>query len=183
LNGTASLVPKVNIINKNFMVANYGSNGGCVDNDDGSSFYNITSNFFVFGGHKSDFNGHSKLSWGNVNVYPSVYGTKCVGVFGLPNADPNNQWNEGYWNNTCILPEAGQPYLDVTGSCKLDNATFTITLGQNRIMAPNASATVICGTTMDFAAFEASGLDPGSTIEEAPTAAAIIAMGQKLLGW
>jgi hypothetical protein len=66
------LVPAANIINRNFMVANYGSNGGCVDNDDGSSFYNITNNFFVFGGHKSDFNGHSKLSWGNVNVYPTA---------------------------------------------------------------------------------------------------------------
>ena len=48
-------------------------NGGCVDNDDGSSFYNITFNFFVFGGHKSDFNGHSKRSWGNINVYVSPF--------------------------------------------------------------------------------------------------------------
>ena len=45
-------MPAANIINKNFMVANYGPNGGCIDNDDGSSFYNITSNFFVFGPSK-----------------------------------------------------------------------------------------------------------------------------------
>ena len=81
--GTASLIPASNVITKNFMVANYGSNGGCVDNDDGSSFYNITYNFFVFGGHKSDFNGHSKLSWGNINVYPGVrrLARACLGTF------------------------------------------------------------------------------------------------------
>ena len=38
--------------------------------------------FVQMAGHKSDFNGHSKLSWGNINVYPSVYGTKCIGIFG-----------------------------------------------------------------------------------------------------
>ena len=35
LNGTASLEPAYNIIERTFMVANYGANGGCVDNDDG----------------------------------------------------------------------------------------------------------------------------------------------------
>ena len=34
-----SLIPKTNTISYNFMVANYGANGGCVDNDDGSSYY------------------------------------------------------------------------------------------------------------------------------------------------
>lgn len=184
LNGTASLVPKANIINRNFMVANYGSNGGCVDNDDGSSFYNISNNFFVFGGHKSDFNGHSKLSWNNINVYPSVYGTKCVGIMGLPNPDPENRWNEGYWNNTCVLPGSSQPYVQVTGTCDVaDHTKFTVTLGGNKVFAPNASATVVCGKSMSFAEFQATGLDPGSTIADAPTAAEIIAMGQKLLGW
>mmetsp|Transcript_14885 Transcript_14885/g.44162 ORF Transcript_14885/g.44162 Transcript_14885/m.44162 type:complete len:907 (-) Transcript_14885:74-2794(-) len=183
LNGTASLVPKDNIITRNFMVANYGSNGGCIDNDDGSSFYNISFNFFVFGGHKSDFNGHNKLSWGNLNVYPSVYGTKCVGIYGLPNADPENRWNEGYWNNTCILPEANQPYLEVTGSCSFDKSIFTITMGGNKVYAPNANATVKCGKTVSFTDFVASGLDPGSTIDDAPTAAQIIAWGQALLEW
>ena len=34
-----SLIPAYNTIEHNFMVANYGANGGCVDNDDGSSYY------------------------------------------------------------------------------------------------------------------------------------------------
>lgn len=41
-NGTASLVPAYNIIERTFMVANYGANGGCVDNDDGSSWVRLS---------------------------------------------------------------------------------------------------------------------------------------------
>ena len=37
-NGSASLLPAYNTIERTFMVANYGANGGCVDNDDGSSW-------------------------------------------------------------------------------------------------------------------------------------------------
>ena len=33
----------------------------------------------VFGGHKSDFDGNSKISSYNLAVFPSVYGSKCFG--------------------------------------------------------------------------------------------------------
>ena len=46
----------------NFIVANYAADGGCLDNDDGSSWYDIHHNFCLFGGHKSDFDGNSKIS-------------------------------------------------------------------------------------------------------------------------
>ena len=46
---TPSVVPAYKTIHHNFIVANYGSDGGCVDNDDGSSWYNIYSNFFLGG--------------------------------------------------------------------------------------------------------------------------------------
>ena len=36
---------------------------------------------------------------------------------------------------------------------------------------------------MDFATFEAAGLDVGTTIHNAPTAAEIIAMGKAILNW
>ena len=117
-------------------------------------------------------------------AWAAVYGTKCVGIFGLPNPDGAGRWNEGYWNNTCILPDDGQPYLDVSGGCDVTNkATFTVTMGNNKLYAPNKNATVTCGKTMSFEEFAKSGLDPGSTIEDAPTAAEIIAIGQKLLQW
>jgi hypothetical protein len=78
---------------------------------DGSSWYNLTSNFFVFGGHKSDFQGHNKLSYQNVNAYPGVYGPRCVMLQALPQVGPNSRdgtggsgnWDEAYSSNKCIL--------------------------------------------------------------------------------
>ena len=56
-NGTVSPIMADNVISSNLMVAGGGANGGAIDNDDGSSFYSIHDNFFVYGGHKSDFDG------------------------------------------------------------------------------------------------------------------------------
>jgi hypothetical protein len=60
--GSASTVPAWTDAYSNLIVANYGANGGCLDNDDGSSWYKIHHNVCVFGGHKGDFDGHSKAS-------------------------------------------------------------------------------------------------------------------------
>ena len=56
----------------NFIVANYAADGGCLDNDDGSSYYSIRSNFCVYGGHKQNFDGHDKHAAHNLYVYPQV---------------------------------------------------------------------------------------------------------------
>jgi len=51
---TPSAIPAMNVVSKNLIVANYAADGGCLDNDDGSSYYSIDSNFCVYGGHKSE---------------------------------------------------------------------------------------------------------------------------------
>lgn len=43
-----------------------------------SAWYKIDSNFCVFGGHKSDFDGHSKHSTNNLHIFASVYGVCCL---------------------------------------------------------------------------------------------------------
>merc|ERR1712194_866895 len=75
---TPSTVPARNDVHNNFIVANYAADGGCLDNDDGSSYYDIHHNFCVFGGHKSDFDGNSKISRSNLHIYPQVYGSTCL---------------------------------------------------------------------------------------------------------
>ena len=90
-----------------------GANGGCIDNDDGSSWYNLTDNFFIYGGHKSDFQGHNKRSYGNVNAYPGVYGPRCVGIFGLPVPTANHLWDEAYTGNKCITATENETYIAV----------------------------------------------------------------------
>ena len=76
--GTPSTVPEVNDVHHNFIVANFAADGGCLDNDDGSSYYDIRDNVCFFGGHKQNFDGHSKRGFRNLYIHPSVYGVKCI---------------------------------------------------------------------------------------------------------
>lgn len=62
--------------------------------------YKMHDNFFVYGGHKSDFDGHGKLSFRNINAYSLVYGAYCMSIMSLPHASADGHYNEGYYNNT-----------------------------------------------------------------------------------
>ena len=66
------LNPAYNTISRNFFIGNYGASMS-IDNDDGSSYYYITDNFEVYGGHKSNFGGHNKLRSGAVIPFSKVY--------------------------------------------------------------------------------------------------------------
>ena len=184
LNGTAGVGIKREFdeISFNFFVAGGGANGGALDHDDGSSFYHDHDNFFVYGGHKSDFDGHAKQSYNNVLAFANVYGSKCVGIGNAPHAAPNSFFAEGFYNNTCILSGAGDTYLDI-GDCTAD-ATLAnrVLLGNNRIMSPGGSAAPInCGKTFAFADWIATGLDAGTTLANVPATADIIKMGRAVL--
>ena len=52
-------------------------------------------NYCVYGGHKSDFDGHGKRSYNNIHVYPFVYETVCFSLSGLPLESPGGFYNEG----------------------------------------------------------------------------------------
>lgn len=82
----------------------YAANGGSIDNDDGSSRYLIHHNVFVYGGHKSDFDGHSKASYNNLNAYAQVYGDKCVGI-AIPLPGFNEVGSKGkHWLHSPCFP-------------------------------------------------------------------------------
>jgi len=59
---TPSAIPAFLTIARNLIVSNYEATAGCVDTDDGSSWLRVESNFCVYGGHKSAFDGHAKLT-------------------------------------------------------------------------------------------------------------------------
>lgn len=42
---------------------------------------------------QSDFGGHNKVSYNNINVYPQVYGPRCVFLADMPL--PGGEFNEG----------------------------------------------------------------------------------------
>lgn len=142
--GEPSLVPANTTIALNFVVANYGANGGCFDTDDGSSWYVVRHNFFVYGGHKSDFNGHNKRSEGNLNVYPQVYGPRCLFV-PLPDPSLGRQFSEAYVGCTCVLAEQGGVYLHINNCANVMPETITLMLGNNTVYAPKAQVRVGVG--------------------------------------
>lgn len=174
----------------NFIVANYAADGGCLDNDDGSSYYDIHHNFCVYGGHKSDFDGNKKISRNNIHAYPSVYGVRCL--FIGAQALPPKGYAEGYSNNICILPQAGSTYLDVGdvigGNC-LQTAQAKeafengLALGNNTIYVPDAYAKIACGgNTVHFKQFQSKGYDTSSKISGSmPSADTIISWARDML--
>ncbi len=170
--GTPSSVPAVNNMHHNFITANYAADGGCLDNDDGSSYYDIHHNACVFGGHKSDFDGNKKRSFSNLHLYPSVYGVTCVSI-GAQELPPEG-YAEAYQNNTCVLPDAGDNYMRVPGDPKGNAKAFRagLQLGGNTIYVPNGDLNVGTGVgTSTFAAFQADGMDATSrVVKEMPDA-------------
>ena len=185
--GTPSTVPAFTEARTNLIVANYAANGGCLDNDDGSSYYRIHGNVCVYGGHKSDFDGHSKLSFGNLHIFPSVYGVKCVGEL---QAMPKKGYAEGYYNNTCILGGDKPVYLrlaDCPGELRNDSAAVAaleegMTLGNNTLYAADAPL-VSCGRqSIEAADFLRRGYDRGTRIRSAiPSDETIISWARAML--
>lgn len=166
----------------NFIVAGGGANGGSFDHDDGSSFYRIHHNFEVYGGHKSDFDGHGKRSYSNIHAYANVYGSRCLSIMNLPHAADDDFFAEGYRDNKCVLANSGDAYLALGVPCSADETLRNrILLGGNEVYAPNASVVVNCGKTFTFAAWSALGLDVGSTVHELPDSDTIVEWARQTL--
>lgn len=169
---------------QNFFVAGGGANGGAFDNDDGSSRYHMHHNFEVYGGHKSDFNGHQKSSAFNLMVYANVYGPTCMSV-GLPfvGSSPDGvSWNEGFYNNTCILDTPSGDYLKLGGGDLTNLTTITLTAGGNTLYTPDGNAFVdVGGKKLSPAEWVALGIDPGLKVSTYPSVPDIIQMAKTLL--
>ena len=187
--GTPSTIPAFNEATANLIVANYGADGGCLDNDDGSSYYRIHHNVCVYGGHKSDFDGHSKLSYSNLHIYANVYGVKCIGEL---QALPKQGYAEGYYNNTCILGGAKPTYARFAncpgglGSDPASLAAFAagMSLGNNTVYSAGVEPLVSCGSqTINVSDFFERGYDRGSTVSaKLPSADTIADWARMLLG-
>ena len=101
-----SVIPAINHVRRNMIIANYAGAAGPVDTDDGSSYLHTESNFLSFGGGiKSQWYGHSMNTTNNILAYPvTVFGSFCIHAnwYQGPHVPP--EFYIGYWNNTCILP-------------------------------------------------------------------------------
>lgn len=184
-NGTRlSAEPAYSRLQNNFIVANYAANGGCFDNDDGSSWYLEQNNFCVYGGMKNDFEGSNKRSSNNVHAFPCVYGEFCLNGINQVSA----HYAEGYWNNTCVLSRAGAYYFDLVQLAPSLHPAPTreelhTLLGSNRIYAPAANVTVRWKATMAIEEWLKLGLDEGTVALDSAglTSAELVRIGLEVL--
>lgn len=117
-----------------------------------SSWYLEQHNFCVYGGMKSNFQGHNKRTSDSLHAFATVYGDCCVN--GLGTVSPEFAEGEaahettlkctssyliagaGYSNNVCILTKSGDPYIEYHGSCP--TAGYYGILGNNTIYSPGS---------------------------------------------
>jgi len=180
--GPPTSEPLYSRLHNNFIVANYAADGGCFDNDDGSSWYLEQSNLCIYGGMKSAFQGHGKRSSNNLHAFASVYGGVCLNGI----VQVSEHYAEGYWNNTCILAKAQDSYLSVTCLDADPDAQFLF-LGNNKVYVPGGGANTAvnyCGKHTNASAWLAEGLDQGTVFADSAslTADGIVALGMAVLG-
>lgn len=137
-----------------------------------------------------------------------MYGTTCLNI-GAQNLPPEG-YAEGYYNNKCILPVAGAPYLKLGGisgpvedsaggewpptrkhlGClegqkggpEMKAFEAGITLGNNTLYVPGGEPTISCGKIIKFSAFQAKGYDlTSSVVSKLPTNDTIIGWAKELL--
>jgi hypothetical protein len=153
--GAPTTTRDYDVVEQNLFFANYHSLGA-VDNDDGSSYYKVRGNVFLYGdgGQKADFEGHDDEATDNFyawiryvshNGYGSVIGTPGKGVL------------EGHEHvctgNTAVLTSDGAYALPICSG-----AGKTV-MGNNTLFTPSGNVTE-CG--MPLAAWQAAGNDAGT---------------------
>ena len=189
-----SLQPRYNLIRHNFIFSNYGAGFG-VDNDDTSSYYNITSNVFVGGGGvKCDYDGHDKYFSENVMVGQRG-GAACHHTCAYRKPFTDHCFNNTIVQATVANAELGQltdPFTIIwfcTASDPsvimpdYDNSMLPV-IHSNRIYnADGHGANVTCGysgpvadTLVPLSRFLEVGLMPNTTVGPLPT-------DDVLVGW
>jgi hypothetical protein len=124
--------------------------------------------------------GHSKISSNNLHVYPQVYGPRC---FAILQAFPAPGFAEEYYNNTCVLANAGENVVTVPRVGNLQPADFArmIVLGNNSIFVPGGNAPGPQGFA-NYSDFVAAGYDVGTVLRgDMPDAQTIVGWGAELL--
>merc|ERR1712000_484014 len=110
-------------------------------------------------------------------------GTVCASISSLPQASPDGHYNEGYYNNTCILPEGGM-YLRAGGcSSQALAGNFSITMGGNTVYIKGKQPTVDCGDVKTWSEWQAKAahVDAATTVNDAISADDIIKVAAALL--
>ena len=155
-----------------------------VDNDDGSAYYEMSSNAVAYGGFKN-FLGNDKIWRENLILYPngrtvSSGNGPCIMAWGGK--------NELYANNTCVTRGAAGPGVDpypwgAEGKgCDFANKTMRpilLHLAHNTYLNKAASFGGACGR--DLKGLNAIGEEIGSNVGKEPAVSELMAMVWRVL--
>lgn len=157
-----SFKPLANTIAENFIFANYGSSQA-VDNDDGSSWYDIHSNAFYWAdGFKMDYGGHDSTFHENVVVGVPYDGQAAVNLGSFFPGHAHNVVNNTFFisvgahnaGSGCGDPSClSSIAADVTtlnhavtiDTCDGSDGTSPPTMHSNRYFSQDANASIRCG--------------------------------------
>jgi len=163
-------------IEQNFIINGY--NGvWAIDHDDGSQYYNDTSNVMVWGGCKN-YLGHSKSCDHNLIIFPGIDerasgGRRCQ-------TDDNGVFaNQYFHENTCVT-EDGAPY-SFSGCDPRDLQKTVYQTANNVFYSPNSTFVQDCQQSMNLKEWQGLGQDLGSKAGNLPSTAEIVAMAQQKL--
>eukprot|EP00934_Nitzschia_sp_Nitz4_P006339 Nitzschia sp. Nitz4//scaffold304_size22322//19029//21871//NITZ4_008574-RA/size22322-snap-gene-0.3-mRNA-1//-1//CDS//3329547079//6329//frame0 len=180
---TPSFEPLPRLIDRNFIIANYGASQG-VDNDDGSSWYQIQNNLFYSAeGFKMDYGGHDSVFEDNLVMAFPYDGSRCfnMGGFYPSHGDTfrNNQCMVGLgakMGSGCGDPSCASPIPEPDASQETVGHLWAgckdtpVELSGNQYYTPDGVANIDCGSSVvaleemqqDF------GLELGSSVAKLP---------------
>jgi hypothetical protein len=176
--GEASYSPAATTTSHNFIIANYGASQG-MDNDDGSSWYDVHDNFYYdASGFKMDYGGHDSSFHGNVVIARS--GQNCIGTaaFVPGHADM-------YFDNDCVV-YGKERVDDLFENCDpppYDPPQANLIGYNNRFYTPNANASATCDCCGERPLSQLpSGLETNFTSSPIPDGNIMIGWGRAKLG-
>jgi len=181
--GAPSLVPIPRDIHHNFIVSNYDGFKG-IDNDDGSSYYQMHHNFQVGGWmHKSNYGGHSKDTYGSIGI------DVTLGMRTVMSQFPG--YVDSFLNNTLIFKSGnGIYYIEVASDDQRCSGRHCYqNVGGNKMYTDGNSPDVLIrvnnskrGTTIGFKQWIDLGYDKDTTLETTlPTDAQVVSWVRDLL--
>jgi len=138
-----SFDPLFNTITRNLIFANYGASWA-VDNDDGSSFYNIFNNVFIdsnglkmdYGGHNTHYHQNIVLSkYINTETHPATCIDTESFLYGI---------TDSFYNNSCYV-QSEVLLSDLIGHVESCDLGF-FSSHDNVYYTKNGEASLLCGT-------------------------------------
>jgi hypothetical protein len=181
--GSNSFDPIPRRITNNVIFANYGASQG-VDNDDGSSWYEISNNLFYSAeGFKMDYGGHDSVFEDNLVMSYPYDGQGCFNMGGFLEGHGDtlrrnicivglgNKMDSGCGDPSCASsrPE-NEESLEVVGRYGGGCLDSTVSLEQNQYFTPNGKAMFYCDDKKySLAEMQKFHLEVGSSEAQVPS--------------